>query len=171
LVYLIFFRVEEGHKDEQDSASRKKPIPDDIYKVRNEIEQNQNKHINFCPNSLYVYQVLQTGIPLPSQTTSRHIYEGNGIFTKQDAINISVKRGSSFDLNTVFKKPNNFKKCSTDDEKYPILIISNHPVQAYQCVRSHNGKWEAFNLGKVYAIFAMDGSHFPGYLYKSIKWP
>ena len=139
--------------------------------ISNADRQHKNKCITIKTGPLYVDQVLQTGITLPDKTTIRHIYEEKGIFTKPDAINISVKRDSTYNLNTVFAKPNYFKKCKTDDSENPTLMISSHRVQAYQCVRNDNGKWKAHDLGKVYAIFTMDRSHFPGYLYKSVKWP
>jgi hypothetical protein len=139
--------------------------------LENEDRQHKNKYIYFHTEPLYIDQVLQTGVTLPQETRIKHIYEGRGILTKKEAINLSAERGSNISLNTVFDKPKHFKVCKTDDILYPNLTISSHPVQAFQCVRSNNVKWEAHDLGKVYAIFAIDGSHFPGYLYKSIKWP
>jgi hypothetical protein len=51
------------------------------------------------------------------------------------------------------------------------LTISNRPVQAFQCVKSNSGIWEANDLGKVYAIFSVSGSNFLGYFYRNVKWP
>ncbi len=143
----------------------------DRYKISDEERQPKNKYIYFQTEPLYVDQVLQTGITLPQETEKKHIYEGRGILTKQEAINLSAERGSNISLNTVFEKPKHFKVCKTDDILNPNLTISSHPVQAFQCVRSNSGTWEAHDLGKVYAIFAMEGSHFPGYLYPDVKWP
>ena len=84
---------------------------------------------------------------------------------------MSAERSSNIDRNTIFMKPKHFRFCKTDDEQSPNLTISSHPVQAFQCVRSNNGVWEASNLGKVYAIFSLNGSHFPGYLYEDVEWP
>ena len=170
-----YFRVEGGYSDESDFYSREKTFfhenVKNLYKNRNETRQHKNKYIDFHTGPLYVNQVLKTGIALPQDTRLKHIYEGKGILTKQDAVNISVKRGSSYDLNTVFEKPNYFIKCKTDDIHNPKLTISNQPVQAFQCIKNNYGDWEAHSLGIVYAIFAMNGSHFPGYLYEDVEWP
>jgi hypothetical protein len=143
----------------------------DRYILSNEDKQPKNKYINFRTGPLYVDQVLQTGITLPQETRLKHIYEGKRNFTKKGATTLSAERGSNINLNTVFEKPKHFKVCRTDDILYPNLTISSHTVQAFQCVRSNSGTWEAHDLGKVYAIFAMDGSHFPGYLYPDVEWP
>ncbi len=170
-----FFRVEGGYSDESNLISRKTPIfyetVKNLYKISNETRQHKNKYIDFRTGPLYVNQVLKTGIPLPQHTKDNHIFEGRGSLTKQEAIHFSAKRGSNINLNTVFDKPKYFKECKTDDIHNPNLTISSHPVQAFQCVRSNSGTWEAHDLGKVYAIFAMDGSHFPGYLYPDVEWP
>ena len=84
---------------------------------------------------------------------------------------MSAERASNIDRNTVFMKPKHFRSCETDDTANPNLTISSHPVQAFQCVRSNNGVWEAYNLGEIYAIFAMKGTHFPAYLYEKVQWP
>ena len=89
--------------------------------------------------------------------------------TKDEAIKLSTKRNGSFDLNTVFEKPVEMLNCETSEGK---LMISRYPVQAFQCSRI-NGQWFAKDEGKMFAIFTMDGTHFPGpeYLHKNVKFP
>jgi hypothetical protein len=155
--------------------SRKKPFfyenVKNLYKISNETRQHKNKYIDFRTGPLYVNQVLKTGIPLPQHTKDNHIFEGRGSLTKEEAIHFSAKRGSNINLNTVFEKPKYFKECKTDDIHNPNLTISSQPVQAFQCIKNNYGEWEAHSLGKVHAIFAMNGSHFPGYLYEDVEWP
>ncbi len=169
-----FFSVEGGYSDESDLISRKKPFfyetVKNLYKISNETRQHKNKYIDFRTGPLYVNQVLMTGIPLPQHTRDNHIFEGRGNLTKQEAIHFSAKN-----LNTVFEKPKYFKECKTDDIHNPNLTISSQPVQAFQCIKNNYGDWEAHSLGKVCyfcsLVFAMNGSHFPGYLYEDVEWP
>ena len=101
-----------------------------------------------------------------------HIFNESCHFTENDAINISTQRDGPSPYNTVFACPNELRECETDDLCYPTLIISKDKVQAYQCTRVNPGQWSAESLGMVHALFAIDGSHFPGkqYLYKNIKF-
>ena len=71
--------------------------------------------------------------------------------------------------NTVFAQPKGMLKCETDDPFYSQLIISQDRVQAYQCTRISPGHWSGEDLGMVHAIFAIEGSHFPGKQYLNKK--
>jgi hypothetical protein len=169
MFYSIVYRLEDGI---QDSFVNSIVHQKDLYKIYNEVWQhkNKNKDIYFHPKPLYVYQILQTGTMLPYQTTEHHIYQGKGILTEQKAINISSRRDFKITVNTVFEKPKYFLNCLTDDASYPNLTISSYPVQAFQCIKTKKGNWEAHNLGRVYASFAINGSHFPGNVYTEVEW-
>jgi hypothetical protein len=174
MFYSIVFRLEDGIQDSYVSQRKLNSIVNqkDLYKIYNEVwlHKNTNKDIYFHPKPLYVYQILQTEITLPHQTRQHHIYQGKGIITEQKAIDISSRRDLKITVNTVFEKPKYFLNCLTDDASYPNLTISRNLVQAFQCIKSKNGGWEAHNLGRVYASFAFNGSHFPGYVYTEVEW-
>ena len=105
---------------------------------------------------------------LPTQTREHHIYDENQPLTSARAIQFSTKRSGSVAYNTVFAKPQKMYDCDTNEGK---LMISSQPVQAYQCTWS-NQQWSAEDRGKSYAIFSLNGSHFPGsqYLNKKVKF-
>ena len=167
--FFSLFSLEDGDPNEIDFATKTKPVSNDQDKISKELYQH--KQVYFHPKTLFVSEVLQPGITLTDNTMHNHIYKGRGILTKQEAINFSANRSSNILINIVFEKPDYFKLCRTDNSENPFLTISNRPVQAFQCVKSNSGKWEAYDLGRVYAIFLVSESHFLGYFYRNIKWP
>jgi hypothetical protein len=136
---------------------------------------NNGKHIEIR-NTLVVFRITKR-VTIPVKTARRHLYTEHDVFTKQKAVAITERRYSSHPRkNTVFHADkSDFCECKCYQWKGHFLSgniskklsltywISIEPVQAIQCVRL-----EPLCLGKRHAIFQMNGTHFPGHIYKTV---
>ena len=126
------------------------------------------KHMTIY-NTLIVDKIIRDVI-IPYKTKEKHLFVTDDNLTKSKAKNQTDNRKNRYGYqpkNTIFQvKMHDFWECKGhcfNTNYYETFWISKKPVQTVLCVYS-----EPLCVGKRHAIFEDHGTHFPGYVYKTV---